>query len=219
MNNREDFDFELDKKAKEVFKSFVPSSLNKQDKWGNYLNPDVHNVFVAFKYWYIEQQKIIDDLMERLQLKDTITTGLGDVIDTLEEEIKENESCCWELQKQIDGLKEELEEQERFVKTTRDDCIYYLKKIEQLEALNPDVPCPVCNGKRQECEYERYEDGTELDGEIKEDVYGKPILKWFPCECCNTNGKVSLTKAQEYRIRELGEKLDDILGGVVWVKN
>jgi hypothetical protein len=58
------------------------------------------------------------------------------------------------------------------------------KKIDELKSLNPDVPCPVCGGKG-------YDTSMSYEGYAVE------------CSYCLHTGKVSLMKAQEYRIREL----------------
>lgn len=63
------------------------------------------------------------------------------------------------------------------------------KIIDELKAENPDAPCPVCGGRGRT--YECFpENEQELD---------TPTV---PCYNCN-NGRLPLTKAQEYRIREL----------------
>lgn len=36
----------------ELFESFNPSINKHKDKYGNYENTDVHNLFVGFKNWY-----------------------------------------------------------------------------------------------------------------------------------------------------------------------
>lgn len=60
--------------------------------------------------------------------------------------------------------------------------------IDTLKALNPDVPCPVCGGS-----------GYDKNEDFK-DALGK-------CGYC-TNGTVPLTKAQEYRIKELEAEIE-----------
>jgi len=59
------------------------------------------------------------------------------------------------------------------------------KKIDALKALNPDVPCPVCGGNG----------AREYTGNL--DILG------VACGYCDATGKVPLTKAQEYRIKQL----------------
>ena len=61
------------------------------------------------------------------------------------------------------------------------------KKIDERKALNPDVQCPVCEGKR--------------------------VIFNLRCGFCK-DGRVPLTKAQEYRIKELEaeiERLEELL--------
>lgn len=40
----------------ELFESFNPSIKNKKDKYGNYKEDNVHNLFVGFKHWYEDYQ-------------------------------------------------------------------------------------------------------------------------------------------------------------------
>lgn len=60
------------------------------------------------------------------------------------------------------------------------------KKIDTLGAENPQVMCPTYRGEKH---------GFTDDG-------------WTACNCCNETGKVPLTKAQEYRIKELEAEIE-----------
>lgn len=71
---------------------------------------------------------------------------------------------------------------------------YQQKIIDELKPQDPDVPCPVCEGRGRT--YECYpENEQELD---------TPTV---PCYNCN-NGRLPLTKAQEYKIRELEAEIE-----------
>jgi len=61
------------------------------------------------------------------------------------------------------------------------------KKIDELEASNPDVPCPMCGG----------------EGTLPLDCPSEYDENFCDCGYCKSSGKVSLTKAQEYQIKEL----------------
>ena len=64
-------------------------------------------------------------------------------------------------------------------------------KIDALKALNPDVPCPVC-GNQETITV------NAVDG----------VYKGQYCSFCKHTGTVPLTKAQEYRIKELEQKVE-----------
>lgn len=82
-------------------------------------------------------------------------------------------------QKKIDDLQLKL--------AIKNDMITALNlTIDELKSLNPDVPCPVCGGG--------------IDKAYKDD-------KKACCLFCNYTGTVPLTKAQEYRIRELEREM------------
>ncbi len=68
------------------------------------------------------------------------------------------------------------------------------KIIDALKAQNPDVPCPACGGSGNSDEHDRCFPPN-----------------YYVCETCNHTGKVPLTKALEYRIRELEEKLTEVM--------
>lgn len=88
-------------------------------------------------------------------------------------------------QKKIDDLQLKL--------AIKNDMITALNlTIDELKSLNPDVPCPVCGGK---------------GGWYNETA----IPEYVPCYLCNGKGTVPLTRAQEYRIRELEWKLDNYI--------
>jgi hypothetical protein len=44
----------MSEKAREIFEQFDTPNTFKKDKHGNYLNADVHNIWVGFKNWYIK---------------------------------------------------------------------------------------------------------------------------------------------------------------------
>lgn len=73
------------------------------------------------------------------------------------------------------------------------------KIIDTLKAPNPDVDCPECGGKKGHLQQKRYPD----DNSGVVDFYGNPVNEWNPCDTCKGEGTVPLTKAQEYRIKEL----------------
>jgi len=44
-------------RIRDVFESFDAFSFNlKKDKYGNYINPAVHEIWVGFKNWFIENK-------------------------------------------------------------------------------------------------------------------------------------------------------------------
>ena len=69
------------------------------------------------------------------------------------------------------------------------------KQFSALEVLNPDVPCPVCDGNKI----------------IKNPYIGigdfPPIID---CEYCNAVGKVSLLKALQFENEQLEKVLDEL---------
>ena len=78
------------------------------------------------------------------------------------------------------------------------------KKIDALEADNPQVECPVCGGKKGHSEQKRYpDDNSGVVG-----FYGNPAMTWIQCKNCKGTGTVPLTKAQEYRIKDLEKQVE-----------
>ena len=68
------------------------------------------------------------------------------------------------------------------------------KIIDELREENPDVPCPACGGSGEcTCDNPRY----NLD-----------------CDYCDASGKVPLTKALEYRIKELETEIAKLKSGI-----
>jgi DnaJ-class molecular chaperone len=90
-----------------------------------------------------------------------------------------------EQQKKIDELKMELED-------TALRKLSAEQHIDAFKALNPNVPCPMCEGNG----------AREYTGNL--DILG------VACGTCNATGTVALTKAQEYRIKELETELEGL---------
>ena len=91
-----------------------------------------------------------------------------------------------EQQKIIDDLQLKL--------AIKNDMITALNlTTDELKKLNPDVPCPVCGGNG----------AREYTGNL--DILG------VACGYCDATGKVPLTKAQEYKIKELETEINRMI--------
>ena len=95
-------------------------------------------------------------------------------------------------QKKIDDLKLQLAIKDDVITGLNLTIDHLSAENKQLNTENPDVPCPACGSKG-------YDENEDFDDNLS------------ACAYCNHTGTVPLTKALEYRIKELEEKLTEVM--------